>query len=433
MKADGCVKKCLLLVFLTLLQSVGAAEVLRLSLDNIVERALENNLRLQRDLIDLSSAGYQAEHLWAQVFPTVSATASTRHSSKLFAGDGFELSKDGVRYSAGLGISFSPNAGTAYAIKNIQLAYQGRLLSYEDACNQLEIQITKSFYALIADRENLHLLEVTQELARQQLEKNQTGFDNGIVSELTVTQSRLAWENARYDYSAAEGAFENRLRDFLAPLGIGQDTEVELEGEIEIAQVETNADTLIQQYLPGRPNIVSLRREIERLENAEKQAVLSNRAPSITLSLQWQSSNFDPFDDSLEGSAAIRIPVDAWIPGTRGAQTVRNAKLDIDKAKIDLKIAEDAAMADIRSYAANARNAWESVGLAQQCVQIAERSYELTEEGFRIGAVESLVLENARNSLASARQNLLRSELACQIAILDLSAALNVKWKEFIK
>lgn len=432
------VKKTILLLFAAFYQVFAApiivhAEALFISPDDAVQKAIDYNLNLKKLLLDVSSADYQARRLWAEFFPSISATASAGYSGSLFSGSGFEFNDKGTSYSASLGISLGLNASSVYAIKNIRLAYQSKLLSYEDACNQLEIQVIKNFYSLIAERENLGVLNETLNLARQQLEKSQLGFNNGLVSELILTQSKLALENARYELGAARLIFETHMEEFLALLGLSQGTETVLSGKIEISGFDVDAEALIRQYLPGRPDIVIRRQEIERLENAERQAALNSRSPSIDLSLGWRSANFAPFSDSLSGTAKITIPIDSWIPGTRGAQSVRNAGIAIDKARLDLKIAENQAAIQIRSLAANVRNSWDSVEIARLGLQAAELSYELTEQGFRNGAIEYLKLEDARNNLTNIRQRLLRSELVGQTAVLDLCAALNINWKELIK
>ena len=114
------------------------------------------------------------------------------------------------------------------------------------------------------------------------------------------------------------------------------------------------------------------------MENAQRQAALSGRAPSITLQTEWNSRDFDPFADSLSGSVRVNIPIDTWVPGTKGSQTIRNAKLAIDKAKLDLEMTEDDAKTQIRSLSANLRSSWENIGIARLSLQSAQRSYELT-------------------------------------------------------
>lgn len=422
-----------LLVLPALFLAAEETEGFTLTLDGAVERALENNLNLKKSRIDLSGAEYSAKRLWAEIFPTISASVSAGYSSPLFSGDGFQWNDQGQSQSASLGINLGLNAGIPYTMKNIRLAYQTKLLTYEDARNQLAIQTTKNFYSLLADRDNLvHLADMLR-LAERQHEKNQIAFNNGFLGELALMQSRLGLENARYNVSAANSVYANRMGEFRALLGLGQGEEARLEGEISIEKIEADADALVREHLPRRPDIVSKRLEIERLENAEKQTALSAKAPSLRLSADWNSRSFDPFSDTISGSAALSIPIDPWVPGTKTAQSIRNAQSALEKAKLDLQIAADAAKTQIHSLAENLRNSWDSIEIARLSLGVAERSYELTEQGFRSGAVESLALEDARNNLGSARQRLLQSELAYLTMILDLSSALNINWKELLQ
>jgi len=318
-------------------------------------------------------------------------------------------------------------------MNNIRLAHQANLLKYEDARRQVSIQITKKFYSLTAEKNNLMLLEEVLNLAQKQFERNEIAFRNGLVRELSVIQSRLSVENARYNLSAANAAYANNMGDFLATLGITEDGNITLLGEVKIIKINANADSLISGYLPGRPDIVSAKREIERLENAQKQSVFQSRAPSLNLSMDWSLSKFDPFTDSFSATARLSIPIDPWIPGASKEQTVRKADDSIEKAKLDLSITEDSAKTQIRSLCSQLVNSWTSIEIARLSLDAAQLSYQLTEDGFRNGVVESLVLEDARNNLASARQRLLQAELSYFNMILDLSAAINMDWKNLIE
>jgi outer membrane protein TolC len=431
---------CFLIVLFCLWFPLYAhADQTALSLTDAIERGIENNLNLKKSLIDLEASGYSANRLWSEVFPTISGSLSGSYSGALFSGDGFKAEKENFNAGASLGVNLTLNAGIPYSMKNIRLAYQSRLLSYEDARKQLEIQITKNFYSLIADRDNLAVLADMLNLAQLQHERNQTAFKNGLVGELTLRQSQLSMENARYSLSAAKSAYSTKMGDFLVQLGISQDAglapapQATLEGKIEIVKIEVDAELLIKENLSRRPDIVSRRQEIERLENAQKQAALSTKAPSLRLEAGWNSRNFDPFTDTLSGSATLNIPIDPWIPGTSRSQSVLSAKYAVEKARLDLQSAEDAAKAQIRSLAANLRNSWDSIEIARLSLSVAERGHELTQQGFRNGTVDSLKLEDARNNLVTAQQRLLQSELAYFNMILDISAALNIDWKDLMK
>ncbi|MCL2211000.1 MAG: TolC family protein [Treponema sp.] len=408
-----------------------------LSLEDAVSRALEYNLTLKKAEIDLASSGYSEKKLWSEVFPSISANASASYRNSLFSGN--PPSNPGFGYSVGLGVSLALNAGIPYTMKSIKLAHQANILKYEDARNQLSIQVTKIFYSLIAEKNALSLFDEVFNLAQRQFARSETLFRNGLVGELSLTQSRLALENARYNLGSAKIIHENNMSDFLALIGItnsnagGLDNIITLLGDINIVKIEADAEELIGNYLPSRPDIARNNQEIERLTIASMQNMLQTRAPSLNLSFDWSASSFSPFTDSVSATARLSIPIDVWIPGTPKAQAARKASDAIEKAKLDLESAESSAKTQIRSLTALLRNSWESIVIAKLSLEAAQRGYQLTEQGFTNGTVEALVLEDARNNMANARQRLLQSELSYFNMILDLSSALNVEWKYLVQ
>jgi multidrug efflux system outer membrane protein len=406
-----------------------AGLTLVLTLDEAVRRGVEESLDLQTRMIDLSTAEYAAKNLWAELFPGISAGVEAGYGTGLFSGDGFGLDAGGLSHSLSAGLSLTLGAGISQRMNIIRLASRIRLLEYEDARRQLETAITKNFYTLLADRENLSHLENTLELAERQLERDRVAFNNGLKGELAFLQSRLGVETARYNLSNARTGYAAALGDFLVLLGLPQDSPAVLEGKIDIHPVDADPEALIREYLPRRPDMAARRQAVENLEYTERQTRLENRAPSLGLSARW-SGQFDPFTDRVSGTVSVSIPIDSWIPGTGKDRAVKSAAANVEKARLELRNTENGAASQIRSLAAGLRNSWAAIEIARLSVEIAERTYELHEEGFRLGTVESLALEDTRNSLAEKRQQLLRSELAYQTMTLDLAAALNINWRE---
>jgi multidrug efflux system outer membrane protein len=414
------------------------AETLVLSLEDAVSLALDNSLNLKQSLIDLSTAEYSSKRLWAEIFPSLSGNLGLNYDAGDVSRSGMEFGDTNFGYSVSFGLTFDLNAGVPYTMKLLSLAYRNQLLSYEDAGRQLEIETARSFYTLMAGRENLARLGDELKLAEQQLEKNQTAFRSGIIPERTLLQSRLSVETARYNLSTAQTTYANQTDQFLMALGIPQGTPVALEGSFPIVQIDEEPEDLIREYLPRRPDILKQRQEIEKLEYTEKQDALAARAPSLNLQTRWRGGSGSggigsDFTDSVTGSASVSISISPWIPGTRSAQQIRKAGANVEKARLELKNIEDTASAQIRSYMASLRNSWNSLEIARLRVSIAERTYELTDQGFRSGAVDFLELETIRNDLSSARQQLLEREWDYRITTLDLAKALNRDWKQFTR
>jgi outer membrane protein TolC len=411
-----------------------------ITLDEAVNLAAAASLGLQKQGVDLSLADYAADRLWAEIFPSFSLTTGLSYGSPLFTGGGPRADEAGGAYSFSLGISLSLNGGIPQEMKRIALAYRMELLNYESARRQLETGVARNFYALLAEEEQLRLLRELLLLAERQLERNRIGRANGLVSELTELRSSLGVETARYNLYAAQTVQEAALREFLDLLGVEEEAgPFRLEGDGGIAPVELDGEALINEYLPRRPDILSRRQAIELRELEKKRNTLAAKAPSLNLSAQWRGGSPSggglggDFTDNLSGSLSLAIPIDPWIPGTRAGRALRGDEGELEKARLDLRDAERSAKSQIRSLAAGLRNSWESAEVARLRLRIAERAYELTEEGFMNGTVESLVLEEARNDLAEARRGLLREELAFRTMILDLAAALNADWKTLMR
>jgi len=395
---------------------------------------LEYNLSLKKSEIDLAASGYSEKNLWSEIFPSISASAGTGYRKSLFSD--IPLNNEGSNYSLGFSVTLGMNAGIPYTMKNIKLAHQGNILKYEDAKNQLSIQITKLFYSLTAEKNNILLLEEIFNLAQRQYTRSEVSFRNGLVGELSLTQSSLALENARYNLNTAKTAHKNNMSDFLAMLGLS-DEDITLSGEFKIVKIDADAEALINDYLPKRPDIIRAIQEIERLTITQKQTLLQTKAPSLNLSVDWNTSSSEPYEnpftDSVSATARISIPIDPWIPGTTKFQNVSKASDSTKKAKLDLSAAENSAKTQIRSLCSQLRNSWDNILIARLSFTAAQRSYQLTEQGFNNGTVELLTLQDARNNMANVRQRLLQAELSYFNMILDLSSALNIDWKNLIQ
>ncbi|MDR1220517.1 MAG: TolC family protein [Treponema sp.] len=405
--------------------------VIRITLEEAQERALQQSVSLQKNALDLESAAYSASRLWSEFFPSISASAGVSYGSNLFSNGGFTLEEDNFSYSVSAGVNLSLNAGLPLSMRIITLAYQSQSLTYEDTKRQISIQITKAFYNLLAEKQNIALLEEKLDLARKQREKSGAAFRNGLISERSDMQTQFAVENARLDLNRASTLYESHLRDFLTLLGMDAPSDqMALDGAIKSVEASFDVEALIRDVLPQRPDIVRQRQDIERLELVKRQKVLSSKAPSVNGSIQWRGGSGTAalqgqFSDSITGSLSVAIPIDPWIPGTKADQILRNAETDIEKARLDLVNIENAAKNEIRNLCANLRNLWGTIEIARMQVNIAERAYQLTEQAFQQGAVEILTLEDSRNALTAARQQLLSAELAYKLGLLDLEAAVN--------
>jgi outer membrane protein TolC len=430
-------KHTMTLVLLVLFLVSAAAESVFgqviLTLDDVINRAVTKSNSLQQTLIDIENAEAQAKNNWTQFLPGIRAGAGLNYSGNLFTQNNSAANQSPFRFSTSLNLSLDLNAGIPYTMKNNTLAYQSELLNYENLRRQLEASAAKTFYNLIAERENLSILEDVQKLAEQQYQKNQTAFENGLVNQLTLVRSQLSAESAKLDLVQAQGQYEIHKNNFLIILGYDQNIDVVFENSFEMKQLLLDAETLIADYLYKRPDIANQRNRIAMLENTRKQTTINAKAPSLSLSAGWSGGGWDNFSDSISAGVSVGIPIDPWIPGTEANQRIKTSSSEIEKARLAMQDAEKNAADEIRSLVLDMNHSWESIIISRMQIEIAELTYQLTEQGFQNGTVEFIELETSRQDLLQARQELLMEETSYNNMIFDLASALNISWKDLME
>jgi multidrug efflux system outer membrane protein len=420
----------------------AADEPITLTMDEAVSRALDHSINLRKSAIDLNQAGYSANRLWSEIFPSFSLSAGFAFlpATPLFTDPGFSYRSDALSYSLSFGLSLSLNPSFYSSMRRIELAYRSQLLSYENASRQLEIHVIKNFLNLVTMKANVSLLKESLELATLKQESDRIAWANGHLSDLAWLNSQLSVKTAQFNLSSAQGVYQNTLGEFLALLGMEPASDIIFVGTIEIVPVRLDPEQLILEHLPKRPDIISQRQIIERLELNRNVTANSSRSPTLNLSGQWRGNPTPnaggisaPLTDNLSGSLTLNIPIDSWIPGTRQNQAIRAAGTELEKALLDLQNTETQARNQIRSLVTRLNSTWESLEIARMRVQVAERIVEAATVGFRNGTVEFRELEDRRNDLSDARQRLFQGEFSYQSLLLDLAAALNVDWKSLVR
>jgi multidrug efflux system outer membrane protein len=412
-------------------------EALRLTLEDCVNRALQTDIALQRRAVDVETARVGLANLWAEFLPSISVGASLAYedtiqeSKKTFPGD--------VQYQVPIDMTLTLSSALPIPL-NMQitkLTYETRLQDWQTEQRAVMVSVSQSFYKLLVDEENIALLEETQAIAERQLAKDETQFRSGLANELTVLRSRLSVENARYTLDKARRDRQQSLNTFLSGAGFTNEElhgrEVNLTGSIEIEPLSLDADKLIEEFLPKRPDMVSAAAEIRRLELTSTRTFLTQRVPGISLSGSYRGSvggTFgganQPFSDSLRAQLSVSVPIDTWIPGSKGSQAVQSAEAETEKARLNLQSVRQNAANSIRSIVETMENTLSSIEIAQLRAEIAERTFRMSATAFERGAMEVLNYENARASWAQSQQDLLKERLAYKNLILDLERELNV-------
>ncbi|MCF7929279.1 MAG: TolC family protein, partial [Spirochaetales bacterium] len=222
------------------------------TLDRCIDLAVENNLGLKKEMLDMKTAGEADENLWSLFLPSINLQGGVNYSKTLFT-ESTMPGQEPFSYSAGASLSLQLNTGIAAEIRKTSAAYHLAEISYEAARSNIISTVSTEFFRLLLAEREIELLQEDLELAGRQSEMNTIRFENGRINERTLLQSKLNVETAKLSLSKKRSAYRLDKRSFLNILGLKE--EIQLLGKIEVQLVDFDTQAVIDQYLAKRTDI----------------------------------------------------------------------------------------------------------------------------------------------------------------------------------
>lgn len=405
-----------------------------MDLQQCLSLAEKNSLDLQNALLDLQERSNEAANKWNLHVPDISATAGLSDSASLL-----EQEEGRVQGSYGFTLNHTLLPGKRQISLQRDWALKAAELKFESIHRQLRIDIEDEFYYLLTARSNLEIQRSNLELARKRYEQSQIKFENGLTSELDVLQQRVNAANLEPDFNAQEAAYRHRLSRFLQDLGLEPSADVDLNGSLEPEILELPAMERLLPMLESRNDIELSRLNVEVAESSLIQSKSGNLGPSATFSASW-SQNFselqsDNIQDSDTGRLSLQLSLGltSLLPGSKDQLTVDSMENAVIKAQKELEEQRQDARLELANLLDSLETDKERVEISRLNLELAERSYEMTETHYNLGKSDRLTVEDSQQKLLTARQNMLESQYQYAKDKLMLRQVLGLDSLEFIE
>lgn len=431
---------------------VDADKVMNLTVEQAVDYANQNSKTLKSSAIDLEMKRRANSFKWNQLLPAVNITGTISRSNEKV--DTSAAMMEGIAGMLGMpapapaeitesdhwmvvgnvGISWNFSFALIDGMRLIKKQYEAGQITWDQTVRQNELQIRKLFYGLLLQQESLNLQKKSLENARLRAEQARVNYRNGLIPELTLLQSQVAYENARPNILKQEQALNQQLDLFGFMLGVPAGTKISLEGEINPSFVDLNPDELISLYAQNHPDILSLQKNLEILNlNLSIQNVQAY-APALQLSWGFQpvvsdiSSNWiDTYMDNGAFSATLAWNLTNLLPFSTNRQSARDTKDNIRKLELSLETLIEKTELDIRTQVDALAQSQAAIEASAGNIQLAQRSYDMTLVAYRNGTVELLDVRDAENQLNQAKLGLVNEKFNYLSGLLDLEYTLNTK------
>lgn len=431
---------------------------LALSVEAAVVLALDNNLDIRSEELDLLKRFRAESRAWNVFIPELSASATLARPHQN-PRDNLPLTIPGTTtplpdgpedddvgrwvLRPQLEAELILNLRVFQGIRAVRLDYETGRISLEIAQSRLELEVRKAFYDILLQWEQYQLAEQRLDSAVRRYEDAQINFDNGLIDELSLLQTQVAVEAARARVLGAEAGYDNSLLGFKQVLGIPRTTEIVLEGSLESEIVELPQTETLMQLVGRNPNIRLQRQAVAGSEIALADS-RAQRYPTLRLGYT-ESPTLEttgglpgnPFSSDVadtgnwersgQFSITMIVPLSGFIPVSRPGTAIQNARTDLEKARLGLQDAHRQVETQLASLLRGIETTVRTIEVQELNVRLAGRALELAQESYDAGLRTLNEVRDAEIDLDEAQIDLLEQRKRYIELLLDLEFQLGTE------
>lgn len=409
----------------------------RLSVEDAVKIAKENNVSVQQQKITLNAAQRTKDHSWNSLSPSLSVgAASSVPVDGLTGGDQTSSYSASFELSATASLSLTANLYTT--MQGAKIAYEQNKLSFEDAVRKIELSVRESYYELLYSKENIKLQEENLAIAKTQYENNLAKYNSGRLSEVDALSAEVNYKSKIPTVESARTTYKNAMDSFKQVLGLMLNDKVELTGSLDDCLFLKKIEVDIKNYKSY--SIKNLELKLESAKNTVLDKRFSAFAPSLNASLSWSDGSwYAGADDAKDAkkSSSVRlsasIPLDGALPWSAKNDAVDSAKDSVAGYELQLDDERKTFMRTVNSALRSIEQSQASINYKQANVELAQKTYDMTLEAYNRGTKDLLSLQSANNTLLTAQVTLNSEILTLTKNIMELENTLGVDIGSLIK
>lgn len=392
-----------------------AAEQQKWNLQRCIDHALENNLQMKRLKLDRSGSDLSYKAAKAAQYPSVSGSVGYSLSPEI----GGKGESQGVSYSANTRWTVFEGTAIRTDIKMKQLEIQKSEESIKAQEISLIQSITNAYLQVFYAKEALQSAIIARDASMVQRDRTKELLSVGSATRIDLAKMDASLATDEYSVVIAANNLKQKQRALNSLLELPVDTTIDLSFPDLSDSIQLEPIPDIQQIysaalekMPGVANS-QLSKEIASL--GIKKA-MAGYFPSLSLSAGVSTGNdFEtPFVDQVTDRVNLRIGASLSIPIYDRRQT----KTNLEKAKISAKQAELSLMEEQKNLLEEVQDAYYNAEAARSKLMAAEvqyqkalQSYELAQEQFRLGLINSTDLLIEKNAWPVSLREHLESKI----------------------
>jgi outer membrane protein len=413
--------KTTLIVFLILWFNAPSfsQEKIILNLEKSLETAYQNNRTLLSQKEKIRSSGFKISETKSSFYPRLSFQGSYTYlgvvpSISISMPGFFEGEfKTGFHDNFDFGLSLQQSIFTwgrirnSYSISKLSLKIEEE--NYNKNKQKITYDVTSSFYSALLARELIRVREDALKNIEEHLKTVELRYKAGQASEFDLLRSKVQLANANPPLLQARQAYDLALSFFKNILGLPQESQIELDGQLSFQPLEVNLENSTQKSLLQRPELRSL--DLQRQIALKGLAIAkAGNKPSLVGIANYLYENpyygVKKWDTDWNFTLSVSLPL---FDGFATRSRVNQAKSDLKQLDIGEQDLREGIKLEVKQAVTSLDLAKQTILSQQETVNQAKESLRIAKVQYAQGIITSLEEMDAELALTYAQINYLQA------------------------
>ncbi|HIZ85664.1 MAG TPA: TolC family protein [Candidatus Coprenecus stercoravium] len=404
--------------------------VLRFTLEEAMNYALEHNWDLQNSSLSVRQAEADRWAAIAGMLPQVSGTLD--YSNYM----GYEMDLGGMMSIAmppygSVGVNAAMTVSGAQIVSSLIGKVSMRMadVSYRQSQQEVAEQVRLLYFSALVSEQTVELLRRNLGTVRKLHELSQKSVAAGVAEQVDADQILVQVATLETSINEAERGLEMIYNSMRLQMNVGFDKEIVLtETMDDLMDVEKSLSLLYDDFV--MENNFSYQLALQSTELYRQQKNLAGWAYGPTLSAFYQYTGRKYFSDEMTmnmtppNMIGLTLSVPIFSSG-KNFSTFKKAKLEYQKQLNTLENTKMALNIQHRQLKYNLSSAYERYGTQKKNVEVSQAVLDNIGKKYEFGHASSLDVTNATTTLISAQSTYVQAALDYVTAQIELEKLLN--------
>lgn len=405
--------------------SVNAADIVDLDLDETVQRALENNRTIKRSIASRESAYWALRQARRNSGPKLSFETSAN------AVGGSYYPDDTYHHK-----SFSSTARITYPIYDGNALKEGRVsaryglnsadMALENSLQTIRQTSTNYYYNVLRCRNQIEVDEENVKTLTEHLNNVNAQFRAGTVAKADVLASQVRLANAQQSLVTAQNDYDVAVATLSNYLLLPADTIIRAQDQLTYQPYNLTLQNCTAFALENRPDVVAADYQVKQAESSVRSARAGYR-PTVNASATKGMNGKMIFSDSYNDSwtAGISATWNIFDNGVTSAQ-VNAAKASLASAEESAAEIREQVQLEVQSAFLTLHSAEKNISTTQVAISSAEEDFKIAQVRYAAGVGTNLDVMDASDKLTQAKNNYYNALYTYNVAKASLNKAMGM-------